>query len=365
MKNRAFIFISIGIIVVAFALTYGALSAMQAMHAGINSQTVAVQEVGNDIFATGSIHSENEAILHFPAGGKLVYLPVKEGDKVYTGETIAQLDTYAIQQALTQALNNYKSTRDTFDQTQANAQTGVLQSGQKSNLSLYSQSTIGGGDAENNAINDAVKRIVDQNQANLDNSVINVQLANYALQMSSLTAPFNGVVTNEDVTTAGQNITPATSFSVADPTQEVFRANVDASDIDFVSVGSTATIKINNLSIPASVEKIYPQKMTLPTGEEVYQVDVSANNLSQDIAKLGQTGSVLIQSIARGDSVTVPSWTIVGHNYIWVLENNKPTLKKVTVGNVHGDRVEVSGLLPTDKVITDPSTLAAQTYKLL
>ena len=40
-----------------------------------------------------------------------------------------------------------------------------------------------------NDVNDAIKRIVDQNQASLDNSVINVELANYALQLSRLTSP--------------------------------------------------------------------------------------------------------------------------------------------------------------------------------
>ena len=365
MKNRGFILISVIVILLTVGIVYGGLSLSQATHSNISAQTAPVQEVGNDIFATGSIHSENEATLHFQTGGKLVYLPVKAGDKVYTGETIAQLDTYALQQTLTQALNNYRSTRDSFDQTQANAQSGVLQSGQKSTLNLYNQNAVGGSDTQFNAINDAVKRIVDQNQANLDNSVINVQLANYALQMATVTAPFNGVLMSEDVTSAGQNISPATSFSVADPTQLVFRANVPATDIDFVQVGSGSTIKINGFSIPATVEKIYPQKMTLPTGEEVYQVDIAADALSNGAIKLGQTASVLIQSIARSDSVTVPTWTIVGHNYIWVLENNKAILKKVTVGTVHGDRIEVSGLTEEDKVITDPSTIASEQYKLL
>ena len=47
----------------------------------------------------------------------------------------------------------------------------------------------------------------------------NVDLANYALQLATLTSPINGVLLHEDVNTAGVNISPVTTFIVADPAQ--------------------------------------------------------------------------------------------------------------------------------------------------
>lgn len=354
---------------IAFGAMYGVLQAIHMANTSIKTESVAVKNIGSDIVATGTIHSQNEAILHFQAGGKLTYLPLKAGDPVYTGETIAQLDQYAMQQALTQALNNYRSTRDTFDQTQQNSQNGVLNNTSLSGLNQSGAGlgTYGVDNGTTNYINDVAKRIVDQNQANLDNSVINVQLANYALQMSSLTSPINGILTNEDVTVAGQNITPTTSFSVADPSRLVFKANVAASDIDFVSVGATAKVSISGQknSFTGTVIKIYPQKMTLSSGQEVYQVDIQSDGV-QTNAKLGQNGSVLIQSNADMSSVTVPTWTILGHNHIWVEENNQPVLKTVTIGKVHGDTTEVlSGLESNDRVITNPTSIANQKYQVL
>lgn len=369
MKNKAFILILLLVALVSFGATFGILHGLQISHAGVKTESVAVKNIGSDIVATGTIHSQNEATLHFQAGGKLVFLPVKIGDSVYTGETIAQLDTYAMQQALTQALNTYRSTRDTFDQTQQNAQNGVLNNVQHSTLNTQGAGlgTYGIDNGTTNYINDVAKRIVDQNQANLDNSVINVQLANYALQMATLTSPINGIVTNEDVTVAGQNITTTTSFSVADPKSLVFRANVASSDIDFVSVGATAKINISGQTTPitGTVIKIYPQKMTLDSGQEVYQVDVQSDALQAN-TQLGQNGSVLMQSNANASSVTVPTWTILGHNEVWVEENNQPILKKVTIGKVHGDTTEVlSGLSANDRVITNAATIAQQHYQIL
>lgn len=366
MKNKFFGILLIAVIAITFAITNGLLALISSQSSQAQTESIAVEQIGNTISAPGAIHSQNEATLHFQTAGKLTYLPLKEGDSVYQGETIAQLDTYQLQRQLTQALNTYKSTRDSFDQTQSNAQTGVLQGSQKSNLNLYNQNTIGGGSATDNAINDAVKRIVDENQANLDNSVINVELANYALQLSTLTSPISGIITNEDVTIPGQNITAATTFSVADPTQLVFKAQVGSADIDYVSIGAKADIQLSdNKHLSGIVTKIYPQKTTLVSGQDIYTVDIQANTL-QNSGRLGQKGNVLIQSNAEKAAVTVPTWTILNHNQIWVEENGKIILKTVAIGNTHADKTEIlSGLNQNDKVITNPNIIAKKHYSIL
>jgi multidrug efflux pump subunit AcrA (membrane-fusion protein) len=70
-----------------------------------DSQSAAVKAVDSSIVVDGVVTAQDEANLHFQTGGKLVSVPVKEGDKVYQGQTVAQLDTYALQQQLTEALN--------------------------------------------------------------------------------------------------------------------------------------------------------------------------------------------------------------------------------------------------------------------
>ncbi len=363
MKNRKTWAIALGIAVLAVLLTHIVFALSQKANESLTTTTIATKTVGATIVGDGTIHSANEATLHFQTGGKLIFLPFKEGDRVVQGQSIAQLDTYALQRQLSQALNAYQTTRDTFDQTKENNTNGVLQNSQKSNLNIYNQSSIGG-DAQTNAINDAVKRIVDQNQANLDNSVINVELATYALQLATLTSPFNGIITHEDVTTPNVNVSPVTSFSVADPSSLVFRATVAAGDIDFISEGSTATVHVagNNQPFFGTVTKIYPQKMTLPSGQDVYQVDITSDGLTT-ATHLGQSGNVLIQSNVKKEVTLVPTWTILGHTSLWVIEGNKPVLKNVVLGKNHGDMTEiVSGLTPQDTVIVNPKGIAAKNY---
>lgn len=326
------------------------------------SKEVTVKNVASTISADGAVTAANQATLHFQTGGKLALLPVKEGDHVYEGQTIAQLDTYALQRQLTEALNAYRSTRDTFDQTKDNQNNQLLQNQQRIVVK-----TAGGTDTDvDSYVNTVAQRIVDQNQANLDNSVINVEVANNALQMATLTSPLNGIVTHEDVTVAGVNVTPTTSFTVADPSTEVFRANVAENDIDYVSVGADVMISLDGSKkqVAGTVSKIYPAKVTLASGQTVYQVDIQSDALKN--AKLDQQGTVLIASNTNTNVTLIPVWTVLAGKHVWVDSNGQVTLKEVTVGKIHGEQIEITGGLSTgDKIITDPKVLTNKKYLLL
>lgn len=326
----------------------------------VETESASIKPVSSEISADGIITSENQATLHFQTGGKLIYLPFKEGDTISQGQIIAQLDTYALQRQLTQALNNYKVSRDTFDQTQQNSQNNVLQNQQKPVI-INPQMDQG------NAINDAVKRIIDTNQADLNNSVLAVELADYAQQLATLTSPLNGIVTHEDVTVPYQNVTPTTSFTVIDPSTMVFRSYVSDTDIDYVSEGATATIVLDGSQIPVNgtVTRIYPTKITLPNGQQGYQVDINSNAINQQ-SKLDQNGTALINSNTNQNVILVPAWTVLAGKYIWVEENNIPVLKTITTGKQHGELIEVvNGLTSHDNVITNPKIIPEKKYMLL
>ncbi len=315
--------------------------------------------VRSTITADGFVTAQDQATLNFQTGGKLIYLPFKQGDHISAGLTIAQLDTYELQHELTAALNTYRSTRDTFDQGQQNTQNNQLQASLQSSYSSVKMD-------KSNAINDAVKRIVDQNQSSLDNSVINVELANYALQLARLTAPINGIITRQDATVPGLNITPTTTFIIADPDSMVFRANIPISYIYYISEGSSVAVAIDGMQqrFKGTVAKIYPTKVTLSSGEVVYQVDIAITDLKK-FAKFDLTGTAIISTNAKNVAL-VPVWTVLGGKYIWISENGTPKLKEIKVGKIHGNEIEVTaGLEPQDKIIIDPSIISQKNYSIL
>jgi hypothetical protein len=148
----------------------------------------------------------------------------------------------------------------------------------------------------------------------------------------------------------------------------VFNANVRQQEIAFISVGNSVTISLDALNgkiLQGVVDKIYPQKTTLTNGDQVYRVDVKINNLPTSI-KLGQAGTVLIKSNFNQKIILVPSWTVLSDSYVWVLDNQKPLLKKVTIGDtVNGQTEIMSGLEDTDKVITNPESIISKLYSII
>ena len=360
MKNKKIalaICLVIVIIVAGVFIGYRNLAMSSGSGPG-RTTTTSAQFVSSTIVADGAVTAENQATLAFQTSGKLVYLPFKEGDTVFAGQTIAQLDTYALQRDLTLALNAYKATRDTFDQTQENLNDNVTKA--------QTAPTYTNAFDNITSVNDAIIRIADQSQLGLGSSVINVELANYALQLSRLTSPLKGIITHESVTTPGINITPATTFTVADPASMVFRANVPTQDIYYISEGSSVSVAIDGLQnkFDGTVTKIYPSKVILPSGEAVYQVDIESDQLKK-LAKLDDTGTAIISTNSVNVAL-VPAWTVLSGKYIWVEVGGTPQLKEVTPGKIHGDKIEIlSGLTPDDKIITDPEYIPSLKYTLL
>lgn len=363
-KNKSLFLWLGGVILVSICLMIVVTLALKSK-VSLSSQTIAVRSVSSEIQANGIITSQNEAVLHFQTGGKLTYLPFKEGAKISAGQTVASLDTYALQRELTAALNNYKTQRDTFDQTQQNSQTGVLQGQEQYGLDVTNK--VGLGQNEQNVINDMAKRILDQNQASLDNSVISVELANYALDLSTLTSPISGIVTHEDVSVSNVNVTPQTTFIVDDPSSMVFRAQVSDGDIDFVSEGGLAQVRLNGQDkiYDGEVVQIHPEKITLSNGSQGYNVDLVVSSLPSNVA-LGQSGFVEIQSNTALSTKLIPRWVLLNGNQVWVLENGKAFLKTVVAGKIHGDDIEIeSGFSGDDRIISDPRSIISSKYQIL
>ena len=162
--------------------------------------------------------------------------------------------------------------------------------------------------------------------------------------------------------------TPQNTFTVIDPETLVFRANVSENDINFVEEGAQTTIQLNGQSakkIIGTVLKIYPDKITLPTGENVYQVDIEGDEINK-LGKYKQAGIVLIKNKYNTSVVLVPSWLVLSKQHIWVIEDHNPILKSIKTGETISGNTEVlEGLKDTDKVILNPATLIKSKYPLL
>jgi RND family efflux transporter MFP subunit len=343
MKNKLFKKETISafgkIILISFVVVIGLLVLLRANFA-IKTKALEIKSIASTIQADGVVTPQNQAILHFQTGEKLIYIPFKEGDFVYQGQIIASLDASKFAANLRQAEQNFTAAKAVSEK-------------------YYNDH--GNNTAE--SYDEKIKRTAVDAAQNI--AYDNVVKARQDLANATLVSPIDGTLIHEDVTTPFVNITPATSFIVADLSSLVFQANVSENDIDFMSIGNAAAIKLGNGKlIEGIVDKIYPDKITLFSGQKMYQVDIKSTKTGE-LGLMGQTGTVLIQSNLRNNVSLVPTWTMLNHESVWVQAQGNPVLRNIVIGKTHGDMTEVLGGLKTgDKIIINPESIAGGKYAI-
>lgn len=323
------------------------------------NQSTSLSHPKTEVSTMGAVASQNQAVLYFQVGGKLISLPFQVGDSVKQGDIIAQIDATDALHQETAAEANYRSAQAALNL--------VLD-----NIHLFQYGN--GGFANVGTANETQTQTTQRQQAQeaVNAAYDSLQIAKQNLSLYSLVAPFDGLLTQESITTPGVNISSVTAgtttFTISDPSKAVFQALVSPSDLGLISQGTQATVILDNAKekkLSGTVIKIYPDKTTTPAGDSVYKVDISAPDLLTS-AKFGSTGTALIKATSSQNITEVPTWTILNNQYVWVMEANKPVLKKVTIGDSGGGMTEiVSGLSQGDKVITDPKSIVTKNYKII
>jgi ABC-type multidrug transport system fused ATPase/permease subunit len=227
------------------------------------------------ITADGIVTSQNKETLTFQTAGRVIYLPFKEGDKIYKGQTIAQLDLAKLQA-------NQRQAEQDFTAAKAVSEKLYNDQGTKTDESYDEKIKRTAIDAAQNKAYDAVVK------------------ARQDVSDATLRASVKGVLMHADVTETGVNVTPATSFVIADPDAMIFKANIPMGSIYYISEGATVSLLIdgNPNKMTGVVNKIYPSKVLLPNGQYVYQADIVSDDLKKS-AKLDQSGRAIISTNAK------------------------------------------------------------------
>ena len=275
--------------------------------------------------------------LTFVVGGKLVYLGAKKGDLIKKGQVIGILDQRSVQKNLESDLRDYSLQRNNFDQTNSNNQNRTPQQ----------------------ALNDDMKRILQNNQYNLDKAVISVELQDLAKQQTVLTSPIDGILLSEDIDVSGVNLTPATSFVVADTKNLKFKIDIDEADIGKVKAGQNVKVTLdafpnNQLSLP--VKSIDFASHTNSTGGNVYTVEVTLPENLNDTYRIGMNGDAEIVTNEVKDVLSIPLSSIDDNGAVYVKSDKVFVKRDIKTGLKNDTDAEVvSGLAENEEVALDPT----------
>lgn len=297
-----------------------------------NPYEVKRQTLKTTLSLSGKIDAEEKVVLRFQTSGKLVWVGVKEGDYVKKYQSIASLDQRELQENLQKYLRTYLKSRWDFEQTKD--------------------------DYKNTTTTTEIKRILDQAQFDLDNSVSDVKLRNLAIDLSHLWTPIEGLVVKVDSPLPGVNITPTQAeFQIINPHSVYFSATADQTDV----------VKLKNVKTGSIIFDSYPDKeipghikyisFVPKSGESgtVYEIKITFQKNNSDYAyRLGMAGDITFVVKEIPNKLSIPSVyvnTEAGKKYVYKKSGNGKTKTEVTTGEETDDLVEIiSGLEENDIV---------------
>jgi len=296
-----------------------------------------IAEIKDQLTLSGSIYSDQVAVVKFQNSGKLNWVGVKVGDRVKKWQVLATLDSQELKKSLQTQFNNYRSELSKFNDTQL----------------TYKKTR------EDYLVTDTIQRILDRTQYSLENSVINYEIADMAIKESKLITPIDGIVVAIDQPLAGVNVTPATAtIIVINPNSLYFRAEVDQQEVTKLVSGQEASIKLDSFDQNEIQTKLSYIAFTPVTGQSstVYEIRFPLSLENQNLNyRLGMDGDVVILIKDKPDVLTVPIDSINddnGKTYVFVKINDKLEKKYIKTGIETDTTVEVlEGLSSYDQVV--------------
>lgn len=273
---------------------------------------------------SGKIEAGTTATLRFSAGGLVTYLGAKEGDSIKKWQTLASIDTRQLQKTLEQKLNLYAIERGEFDQDRETYDKNVRD-----------------GD-----VDQALRRLLEKNQYQLENTVKDVEYQDLSLKLSRLSSPIAGILIRAPINTASVQVLATDSWIVVDPSSLYFSADLDETDLSRISVGQKVIVTLDAFpeeEFETTIASIsYGPKET--TGGTTYELKLHLPEDRISTLRLGLNGSAQIVLSEKTDVQTISSEALTlkdGKTYVTVKSGKGYEEKEITTGIENGGSVEI------------------------
>lgn len=305
------------------------------------------QDVNSTISTSGTLTGKTGTNLRFASGGKLAYLLVKEGDKVYQGQVLAGLDTQALAINLQQAQNNLRDKQAQLDKILDDIHLFQYGNGGFSNVGSANE-TQTQRQARTNA------------EVGKDNAYDNLKAAQRAFQDAVLVSPITGLVTQANPI-PGQNVSASDIIvSVSDNSEVFFDAEIDESDITKVSLNQKAEVTLNAYGdkiFKGYVAEIKQATKTTSSGATVVIVRIKLNNADIRFTS-GLNGQANIITSQAKNALSIPNDALRDNDNVLVKTPAGIREVQIETGISSDTLTEVKkGLKEENEVVTNPSAV--------
>ncbi|MFA6081051.1 MAG: efflux RND transporter periplasmic adaptor subunit [Patescibacteria group bacterium] len=306
----------------------------------IETYKIKKEDLKETLSLSGKIEADEKVNLKFQTSGRLTWVGVKEGDVVKKYQMVATLDRREIQNRLQKYLNTYAIGRNTFEQTKAD--------------NVDNQNDL------SKSIREKAYRVLENNQYNLNNTVLDVEYQNLSLDYANLWTPIDGIVTHVSSPFPGVNITPTgAEFDIVNPETLYFSVTAEQSDVIKLKEGMTGDIILDSYPDQNYKGTLYYISFAPKDGETgtVYELRLKLDDqIKQLPLKLGMTGDLdfILREIV--DVISVPSRFIKKDSkgsYVQIIKNNNKEKRYIELGAEIDGKIEIKSGVTSGETIYD------------
>jgi HlyD family secretion protein len=307
-------------------------------------------------------------------GGRIVELPLEQGDVVAVGAPLARLDAPDIVQQVAQTQADAEAARLHIEETKndllsARAAFVHAQVDYDRKAALLRSSDASRADY------DAARATLDRAKADLTRAEASVQHAAAAAQSAAaaaramqaqlsdrtVLAPISGIVTLRN-NSPGDILTPGASIAeLVDPHSVIVSARLDESVMGKIAPGQR--VELHFISAPDQIfqGRVLRLGWSVDTTTREFTVDVTPAELPSHWA-IGQRATVTIVTGVIPHAIAVPQSALApqaGRSGVWIAgAGERAHWQPVQLGTVRDDQIEVKqGIAPGDIVLLHPKGL--------
>ncbi|MFZ3090533.1 MAG: efflux RND transporter periplasmic adaptor subunit [Nitrospirota bacterium] len=290
---------------------------------------------------TSIIKSENEVTLSAQRTGRIVSLPVDEGDYVDEGQTVIRLDLTEEEVKIQNRIDELKTT---FIDAERNLKRlkGLLSDG------IIAQQDL-----------DAAQKIYDIAKTNYDSALKELSiLQGYSI----IKAPFKGIIAKKLVEKGEIVIVGTPLFEIVNPDRLYVSATIDEVDVARLKPGQTVHITLDayqGKSFNGVIYKISPIVAGLKQETRTFEVRVKFEG-NKPVLKAGMSADIEVLTDIAANVISIPTQAIMereGKKLVYIIRDNRTALKEIEIGLSNWNFTEIKkGLEEGDIVITEPDT---------
>ncbi|MBV9400081.1 MAG: efflux RND transporter periplasmic adaptor subunit [Bryobacterales bacterium] len=336
----------------------------------------------NQLELPGSIQAVTEAPILARADGYLSKRLVDIGDRVRTGQPLAEIDAPELDQQLLQAKAALQQAQASLEQALANHEQGQANL-QLARVTAQRWKQLAAAGVVSQQDNDqyqaqltaqtanvqALEKAIAAQRSNVAAAEANIARLNDVLSYRVVKAPFDGVITVRNVDTGALVVSGTTLiYRIAQTGMLRTYVNVPQANAGAVHTGQAASLSVSTFPGRRFPGKVARTASALDASTRTMLVEVEVPNAGGSLLP-GMYAQVDLNSTTANAPLVIPAEALIfraeGTRVAMVRPDHTIHLQTVVIGRDYGDKLEITqGLRSGDTIVANPGDATREGVKV-